>query len=103
MKMSPQRYNELKEGIRQVVDHFGPQKIKEQYELAPKRMIWDLLRILIRNWGYDDTHPAFAEGVWKRIIPYKGIDYSTYYNEGLNDSHLTTALNKIVRELGLRD
>lgn len=103
MKMQPNRYTELKTAIEKVIEFAGGKNIvKSMYlALSTKRMMWDMLQVVIRNWAYDDNHPAFAQGHWTRVLPHNGTNYSTFYNEGLNDNHINTALNKIAKELKL--
>lgn len=52
-----------------------------------------------RNRAYDDTHPAFASGHWKRVLPYDGRDYCFYYQNGANDTHVCTLLRAILKSL----
>lgn len=58
-----------------------------------------LFTIARRNRAYDDTHPHFANGTWKRVLPFDGSDYNEYYADGGNDSHLETLLRKIKTNL----
>ena len=55
--------------------------------------------VVDRNRAYDDTHPGFSSGAWKRVLPYTGRNYCHLYEAGLNDAHIATALNRIKTEL----
>lgn len=105
MKMTQEWYDRIKTGFNQIADYYGgPSKIKTDYaSLSTERLSWDMYHILMHNWSYDDTHPFYVDGTWARIIPHCDVNYHTLYNLGLNDSHIRTALKRIVKELGLVD
>lgn len=112
MKMAPAHYNEIKEGIRAVIDHHGKEAILADYkDQTLMRMMWDLLRMVCFDWQYDDDHPSFLRGR-VRILPYKNRLWDLYDDIGentgsgvmngrLNDDHIATALRNIAKELGL--
>lgn len=108
MKMNPTLYTEIKEGIRQVTDHFGPQNVKDAIvQRSLTAVMWSLLNSVMHDWMYDDTHPAYVKGR-VRILPHKDRMWSIYDNNGerhnrngIHDSHIETALTKIAKELGL--
>ncbi len=100
MKMSKERYEELKEGIRQVVDHHGKEKFNEKFKEATlTSKMWYLLTVVNDDSRNTDQHPSYKNGR-VRILPYKDYKWSIYEG-GLNDEHITTALKKIAKELGL--
>lgn len=104
MKMSPERYAELKEGIRQMVDHHGKAPTEAEFKgKTLTRMMWAIFHAVLFDWQYEDTHPAYAAGK-VRVLPHKDHNYlnGKLYGEGLNDSHIETALKKIAKELGLQ-
>ena len=97
MRMSKKRYNLLKAAIKAVVEHFGPDKVREfGQETATDQL------------QYGDDHPFFQNGTWTRIHPH--VDgFDMYKDDGhdcpgivpLNDDHIDTALRKITAELHL--
>jgi hypothetical protein len=63
------------------------------------KAMWQLLSILSRNRAYDDTHPGFASGTWKRVLPFDGREYCFYYAGGASDEHAATLLRAAKKEL----
>lgn len=63
------------------------------------KLLYALLNIVSRNRAYDDNHPFFQNGKWKRILPYDGRNYCFYYDDNTNDSHVETLLKSIKKEL----
>lgn len=61
--------------------------------------MYTLLDIARRNRSYDDTHPRFVDGTWKRVLPFDGSAYCEYYENGGNDNHVETLLRKIKTNL----
>ena len=57
------------------------------------------LDIVSKNRAYDDTHPGFSSGTWKRVLPYDGRDFCFYYADGANDTHVATLLRAVQKEL----
>jgi hypothetical protein len=51
-----------------------------------------ILGVVSKNRAYDDAHPGFAEGHWKRVLPFDGRDYCWLYIDGANDTHVSTML-----------
>lgn len=65
-------------------------------EIVPHvRAIWDVWKYIHAEIAYDDTHPRFKG----RTRQFKYNSEFELYPCGTNDATLTTALNKIVREL----
>ena len=59
-----------------------------------------LLDILCRNRSYDDKHPAFASGHWKRVLPFDGRKYCFYYDiDNANDSHVETLIKSVMKSI----
>lgn len=101
MKINQHDYVIMFHAVKAVVENAGgPQPIKDRYaDKTVRRMLWDVWHAADNNLRYDDTHPGFAKGLWPRVHPqYPGFDL---YANGLNDSHIETALHKIGKELGL--
>ncbi len=102
-KIAGQHFRLMKEAFTAVVNaHGGVERLRTEYfsaNLTEKRLIWDVWRIAHNNLQYDDEHPFFKNGRWKRIYPY----HSTFkmYPSGVNDSHIETALKRIAKDLGL--
>lgn len=63
------------------------------------KTMWKLLDIISKNRAYDDSHPGFASGAWKRVLPFDGRDYCFYYADGANDTHVQTLLRHIQKSL----
>lgn len=110
LKMTEARYNQLRDAIRAVADYYGPQKVcsgslfdNPKIKDKNRALRWKLFDHAIRQLSYDDTHPAFANGTWDRIVPnVPGFSVHVYYDaESLNDDHIDTALRHIMSELGL--
>jgi hypothetical protein len=51
------------------------------------------------NRAYDDEHPGFKSGHWKRVLPFDGRDYCWYYEGGADDTHVATLLRAILKSL----
>ena len=61
--------------------------------------LWTLLRKVSTDRAYDDSHPGFSSGKWKRVLPYDGRGYCFYYIDGANDKHVETLLKATLRQL----
>lgn len=59
------------------------------------KTMYSLLDIISRNRAYDDEHPSFKSGLWKRMLPFDGRPYCFYYADGANDTHVATLLKAI--------
>jgi hypothetical protein len=103
MRIVGVKYNKMLAAMRAVVDFLGgPAAVNakaEENKFTQRRKLWDLWHIASDNMQYDDTHPWFVSGRWKRIIPQD----TTFdmYSGGDCDSHIETALKQIGKELGL--
>ncbi len=101
MRIKAQQYDTMRVALKAVVDHAGgAEAVRKQYATKTMgRLLWDLWHVAEDNLRYDDTHPGFANGHWPRVFPHNP-SFDLYAN-GVNDSHIETALRKIGKELGL--
>ena len=110
LKMTKARYEQLRDAIRAVADHYGPQKVcspscfdNPRIKDKNKALRWRLFNIAMDQLSNDDTHPFFQNGTWDRIIPHvEGFSMNVLYcQDALSDDHIDTALARIQQELGL--
>jgi hypothetical protein len=99
MKISPEIYESVKADIKTVADTLGVNVATADGGDTGLKTMWGLLTIVSRNRAYGDEHPAFAQGVWARVLPCDGRDYCFYYANGCNDTHVATMLRNIKAEL----
>jgi hypothetical protein len=59
----------------------------------------ELLDTISKNRAYDDQHPCFSRGYWKRVLPCDNREYCFYYVDGANDDHLNTLLRAVKKKL----
>jgi len=97
MKISPQVYADLKNGIRVAAKHLKIDIKTADGGKTGLKAIYVLLYEVSANYAYDDSHPRWQ--FIKRCLPYDGRDYCFYYADNCNDSHVQTALKKIKQEL----
>ena len=97
MKMTLEDYNELKADIKAVSAATGLSSCDEGK--TGLRRMYLLFTFVNQDRAYDDKHPSFVQGHWKRVLPYTGRDYCHLYEKGLDDSHIETALKHIKNEL----
>lgn len=107
MKMRQELYNSIKTDIQTVMDYTGIRTTKGVFEA---KLMWSLLDKVNFDRTQPDTHPAFVKGIVPRILPFDGREGCFFYDEaflgrrnGLNDSHVETALRKISEELGIQE
>ena len=63
------------------------------------RDVWEVFHQVCEDRSYDDTHPFFTKGMRVRVLPYEGHgSLNMFYNAGLNDAHIETALRRIISE-----
>lgn len=93
MKMPKEMYDSLKADIEVIVRELT------LFDRLDMKTMWDIHAIVSRNRAYDDNHPNFKSKAWKRFLPFDGRNYCWYYDAGLDDSHVETALKKIRKEL----
>jgi hypothetical protein len=86
MKMSKETYNKLESGMNVVINHFGDDEVTElRHTIGYMNdqfisFIWQMYRIVTE-------HPVVGDRAIKEAVR----------SEGLNDSHLETALKKILK------
>jgi hypothetical protein len=107
MRIQPRKYAIMRDGIKAVIDHYGGLDAFKAAMQAryPKinvnsvtAYLWAAFTIAADNMRYDDNHPFFQNGTWTRILPHNpNFDM---YSDGDNDTHLTTALKAIGKEIG---
>lgn len=78
MKIEKSLYESVKADIKSVIAAHNIDLSTQDHGEGLKFM-WLLLSIVSRNRAYDDLHPGFVSGAWKRILPYDGRDYCFYY------------------------
>lgn len=92
--MSPELYDALAADIRTLANATG-------MPLDPDRTaeLWNLFHRVMYDRSYDDDHPGYASGHWRRILPHEDRCWLDrfYKDADLNDSHILTALRKIAR------
>lgn len=106
MKMVSELFEELKADCLAIMRH---------YEVNPESPIrgadaWFIFRQVWSQRSYDNSHPTFASGATPRILEAthvfqeKGYNYlDRFYNAGLNDAHIQTALQKIMPNAVFKD
>jgi len=105
MKIKGEKYEIMNDAIEKFVDHHSKEKVKlflhnaHLQKGAIRGAIWRIWHEVEKNLLFSDEHPAFKNGTWIRIIPYN-TNFKTYSNEDC-DSHLETALKKILKDLGV--
>lgn len=99
MKMPTAVYQDLRADIFEVVKILKIDLMKEDHGTTGLKAMYALQTITERNRSYDDQHPGFAQGHWKRVLPHTGRKSCYLYDLGLNDTHIATALRKIKEEL----
>jgi hypothetical protein len=101
MKIQGEKYRIMAESLAAVIkSRGGPEKIRSLFPgEIPFAGYWALWNLAENQIKIPDSHLAFQRGIWKRIYPYQpGFDV---YSEGVNDSHIQTAITKICKEQGL--
>lgn len=99
MKIKKDIYESMRSDIKTVADSMGIDIRTADSGKTGLKTMWGLLSIVSRDRAYDDKHPLFANGSWKRILPHDGREYCFYYAEGCHDEHVATALKNIKEEL----
>lgn len=91
MKIPQDTYSIMLEAMRAVVNHYGK-------DLDWKWVgVWSIWWIAYGNLQYDDSHPFFKSGQWKRAVPHN----PTFSLHDFTDAHIETSLRKIGKELGI--
>lgn len=89
----------LKSDIAAVFNAFGVDPRTADGGKTGLKAMYAALDVVSRNRAYDDNHPGFQGGSWKRVLPYDGRPYCFYYEGGADDSHVITLLKRIKDEL----
>lgn len=105
MKITAEKYAEIRDGIKTIVDGVGLETIKMHYAgKTVGRIMWDLFSALWFDKQFDDNHPSYVQGVKRRILPQTDPNWlNNLYNSGINDSHIETALKKVAKELNITE
>lgn len=105
MKMSPARYQEIKNGIQAVVDHLGQERVEESIKFnGLTSTMWHLFKLVWFDFQADDDHPLYnvSQSYRRtRILPFKDRCWLSNLYKEVNDDHITTALKRIAKELNL--
>lgn len=88
-------YDSLRADVAVVAEAFEVDLSKHDGSKTGLATLWRIMTVISRNRAYDDAHPGFASGQWKRVLPHDGRDYCWYYAGGADDTHVATLLKKI--------
>ena len=58
-----------------------------------------ILDKISKDRAFDNTHPCYVGGTWKRILAYDARDYCFFYIDGANDTHVKTLQKAIYAKL----
>lgn len=81
--------------IRAIADYYKVDVSTSDGGKTGLKTMYALFDVLCKNRAYDDSHPGFATGAWKRVLPFDGRDYCFLYAGGCDDSHVATLLRKV--------
>ncbi|MEC4685395.1 MAG: hypothetical protein VST71_06660 [Nitrospirota bacterium] len=95
MKIRPETFKELKEDIDTVISRAGFDVADAVQKSNIVRVGFSLLSIVNLDRAYHD-HPTYK--VRPRFLSYTGRKYRWLHDQGLNDSHIETALKSILSE-----
>jgi len=91
---------ELVEDFRVVLSAYClPEDISEVIAEMSIPRAFEILNVVSRNRAYDDSHPAFVSGRWRRVLPFDGRKYCFYYVDNATDNHVRTLLKYVIKEL----
>lgn len=96
MKIKPETFEELKRDIDTVISRAGFDVGDAIRTSNIVRVGFSLLAIVNSDRAYQDHHPTYK--VRPRLLSYTGRKYSWLHDQGLNDSHMETALKRILSE-----
>ena len=85
--------------FRAIIDVYGIDLTAEDHGKSGLKVMHALHTVQCRNRAYDDNHPGFAGGHWKRVLPHDGRDYCFLYVDGANDTHVETLLRAVKKTL----
>jgi hypothetical protein len=96
MKMTPEQYTALKADIHAIAIHC---RLTITQKTDPVTLWYATMEVNAQR-SYGDDHPRWTKT--KRVLPASHVDsqcwLADFYNKGLNDAHIMTALKKIVQE-----
>ncbi len=108
MKMSLALFQDLENDVKAVMAYHREKGYTKPYTASD---MWGIFNTVMFDRMNDDSHPAFSNG-WNRLLPFwsrngetkamQGNDHwlnRFYVEEDLNDSHITTALNRILKRV----
>lgn len=95
MKMSPEIFEAMKADILSVAKALQIDIKSADGGSTGLKTMWELLHKVSQDRAFDDSHPAFQSGAWKRVLPCDKRNYCFYYADDCDDSHVETALRKI--------
>lgn len=99
MKITPENYTALKEDIQAIVNHYKFDIKTADHGKTGCKTMWQLFHAAGLERSQDDSHPAFTRGR-TRVLPCVGVWWGDrLYKQGLNDSHIETALKAIRKEM----
>ena len=76
-----------------------PEDISEVIAEMSIARAFEILNVVSRDHAYDDSHPAFVSGQWRRVLPFDGRKYCFYYVDDATDNHVRTLLKYVIKEL----
>jgi hypothetical protein len=86
MKIKDEKYNIMKLAVKDQVDSFGKAIVTIKYAENPTKLIW-----AIWNKAYTTIRCNTGKEYYK--------EYFDVYSDGVNDSHIETAMKKIFKEI----
>lgn len=89
-------YEQRKNDLQQIIDHFGPSVVLDDYSKNPVRTTFNLFEKIWFDRKSQDTHPAYAHGR-DRILPYDE-SFEMYPND-CNDDHIKTMIKRALYEI----
>ncbi len=110
MKIRGEKFEQMSVAMRTWIDYQGGNDavadvFNEGYRKFPESVSdvvnyagWFVWNRVVHDLQHDDTHPAYVNGRI-RIVPYVGWKY----DNDLLDSHIQTAIRKIIKEVGLAE
>ena len=94
MKMSKERYEEIRDGMKNVIDKMGRDYILSM-GLSGDKLYWGLFHIVWFDFQTENVHPT------NRYNEYKSFNWLNDLYKEVNDDHIATALRKIGKELNI--
>jgi hypothetical protein len=101
MKITGPKYDLMAAAIRGFVEAFGGVANVQRScaKMNNRQFLWWVWNYASDSLLYDDSHPLFSRSGRTRVHPHvPGFDV---YADGVNDSHIETALKSIFSDVGL--